>query len=210
MDKVIISTADVYKLLEWRNAHKDLVRKAVCPFRAIELIFPDTKVSVKGFRYDDELKLQVSRRNKSCGSIWFQILPSGMVLIKTNRSSLSDEEVQDCLTVYMSLMAMVVYASANEDSEENITTDKNAVKTQTNKHQKSGVSITYLISKAKRLAQESKEKRERKHPTKAYSVRGHFRHYKSGKVVWIEQHTRCDGKKKSKVYKLGGGMNDYS
>ena len=36
------------------------------------------------------------------------------------------------------------------------------------------------------------------------------RHYKSGKVVWIEQHTRCDGKKKSKVYKLGGGMNDYS
>ena len=129
-----------------------------------------------------------------------------MVLMKTNRSSLSDEEVQDCLTVYMSLMAMVVYASANEDSVENITTGNSAVKTKTNKHQKKGVSITYLIHKAKRLTQETKEKCERKHPTKAFSVRGHFRHYKSGKVVWIEQHTRCDGKKKSKVYKLGKGV----
>lgn len=36
----------------------------------------------------------------------------------------------------------------------------------------------------------------RKHgkPSHEYGVRGHYRHYKSGKVVWIKPQTRCKGR----------------
>lgn len=41
-------------------------------------------------------------------------------------------------------------------------------------------------------------------PDHEFSVRGHYRHYKSGKVVWIPEHQRCvgKGKERDKIYKV--------
>lgn len=41
-------------------------------------------------------------------------------------------------------------------------------------------------------------------PRGIFTVRGHYRHYKSGKVVWVAEYKKGTGKKKSKTYKVGG------
>ena len=173
--------------------------------------FPQTKINVKGFRNEDKLKLQVSRKGLPLGYVEFTILPTGIVVSKGNKSKLRDDEAQDCLTVYCSLMALIAYAHPEERSvtEETLTSKPTAANVNKSKHLKKGVSVTYLLSKANGATRQMAVQ-ERKKPNHAFSVRGHFRHYKSGKVVWIEQHVRCDGKKKSKTYKLGGGLDAKS
>ena len=44
----------------------------------------------------------------------------------------------------------------------------------------------------------------RQKPSEAFSVRGHYRHYKSGKVVWIDEFTKCkdSDSKQDKTYRL--------
>lgn len=194
-------------LLKWRDEHKDLVRKMPAPFKIIEMQFPQTKINVKGFRNEDKLKLQVSRKGLPLGYVEFTILPTGIVICKGNKSKLRDDEAQDCLTVYCSLMALIAYARPEERSvtEETLTSKPTAVNVNKSKPLKKGMSVTYLLSKATEVRRQA-AKRERRSPKYAYSVRGHFRHYKSGKVIWVEQHIRGDKEKKSKTYKLGKGV----
>ena len=67
--------------------------------------------------------------------------------------------------------------------------------------QKPGKNVIKL-SKVKRIYSSGKSKRTHASPT-PHQRRGHYRHYKSGKVVWINQ-TNVGGKKPEKqtVYKL--------
>lgn len=48
----------------------------------------------------------------------------------------------------------------------------------------------------------STDKRTYERHTESWTVRGHYRHYKSGKVVWIEPSTRGTGKPQGKVYNI--------
>lgn len=178
------------------------------PFKVIEMQFPQTKINVKGFRNEDKLKLQVSRKGLPLGYVEFAILPTGIVISKGNKSKLRDDEAQDCLTVYCSLMALITYARPEERSvaEETLISKSTAANVNKSKYLKKGISVTYLVSKATEVKREV-VKRERRSPKYAYSVRGHFRHYKSGKVIWVEQYIRGDKEKKSKTYKLGGGLD---
>lgn len=179
------------------------------PFKVIEMQFPQTKINVKGFRNEDKLKLQVSRKGLPLGYVEFAILPTGIVVRKENKSKLRDDEALDCLTVYCSLMALIAYARPEERSvaEETLISKSTAANVNKSKRLKKGVSVTYLLSKATEVKREV-VKRERRSPKYAYSVRGHFRHYKSGKVIWVEQYIRGDKEKKSKTYKLGGALNE--
>lgn len=197
-------------LLKWRDEHKDLVRKMPAPFKIIEMQFPQTKINVKGFRNEDKLKLQVSRKGLPLGYVEFTILPTGIVVSKGNKSKLRDDEAQDCLTVYCSLMALIAYARPEERSvtEETLTSKPTAVNVNKSKHSKKGMSVTYLLSACENRTHIVKQTTKRRSPKYAYSVRGHFRHYKSGKVIWVEQHIRGDKDKKSKTYKLGGALNE--
>lgn len=47
-------------------------------------------------------------------------------------------------------------------------------------------------------------------PNYAFNVRGHFRKYKDGKIIWIEGYEKNgqSKRKKDKTYKLGGILND--
>lgn len=39
-------------------------------------------------------------------------------------------------------------------------------------------------------------------PKGEFSVRGHYRHYKSGKIVWINEYRKGEGKRNGKKYCL--------
>lgn len=51
---------------------------------------------------------------------------------------------------------------------------------------------------------DNKDKREYNRQAESWTVRGHYRHYKSGKVVWINAQTRGHGKVEHKTYTIGG------
>lgn len=40
-------------------------------------------------------------------------------------------------------------------------------------------------------------------PGGIFTVRGHYRHYKSGKVVWVSEYKKGTGKMRRKTYKVG-------
>ena len=51
---------------------------------------------------------------------------------------------------------------------------------------------------------DNEDKREYNRQAESWTVRGHYRHYKSGKTVWINAQTRGHGKVEHKKYTIGG------
>lgn len=88
-----------------------------------------------------------------------------------------------------------------EDNCENETYNCNTkLKKKSKKRKRNGV--TYILG---RSGNEPKMMVKGAHssPSGTFSVRGHYRHYKSGKVIWIAEFTKGSGKKKDKTYKVG-------
>lgn len=115
------------------------------------------------------------------------------------------EGVQSCLTVYASLMALMVYGNANTalDKTDETSSDK-PCRTLPKRHQCiRGHRVTYIIQEVNGCLIAAHRGHHAK-PRGEFNVRGHFRHYKSGKVVWIAEHRRGTGDKKRKTYKMGG------
>ena len=106
MDKIVVTAADIEKLLAWRDEHNNLVRSMPVPLREVEIQIVESGISIKCFRSDKKLKL-------------------------------------------------------------------------------------YLDS-----------------PACSFTVRGHFRHYKSGKTVWIAEYRKGTGRSRGKTYKIGGDLDD--
>jgi len=53
-----------------------------------------------------------------------------------------------------------------------------------------------------RYVYEPHETKKYKRHCEAWGVRGHYRHYKSGKIVYVRPHTKGSGRKKTTVYKF--------
>ena len=205
MDRVSLSSADIEKLLAWRDEHKDEVRTYPTPLKAVEIVCKESGYTIKGIRNGEILKLYLGRNGRNLGHIEFTRMSDGMMLQKKNRMEASADEVQSVLTVYCSLMALMASSPVMESSKErddiehHVTSPKKPHKSKSNR-------TTYIIRMengrilaAPRGAHAS--------PKGTFSVRGHYRHYKSGKVVWIAEYKKGTGQKKRKNYKLGGEKN---
>lgn len=57
MDKIVVTAADIEKLLAWRDEHNDLVRSMPVPLREVEIQIVESGISIKCFRSDKKLKL---------------------------------------------------------------------------------------------------------------------------------------------------------
>ena len=208
MDKVILKNSDIEVLLKWRDEHKDLVRKNDCPLSAVEIQCVESGYKIKGIRKGDELKLYLNK-GISYGSMTFRILPSGYMekvadRMKTDapQNSLADKEnKQSILTVYSSLMALMAHSRYFDLPEKETAAQKRERKSSNSSKKKSVSSFAYII----RFDREKPVLvRTGGHmsPSCIFSVRGHFRHYKNGKVVWIDEFVKGKGNKKDKTYKL--------
>lgn len=115
MDRIIVTAADIKKLLAWRDEHKDLVRSMPIPLREVEIQIVESGISIKCFRSDKKLKLYIDGPNWKLGRIVFAPLGNG--LWKKKVSTLSAdcnpaETEQGALTVYGSLMALMAYGTS--------------------------------------------------------------------------------------------------
>ena len=55
MDKIVVTAADIEKLLAWRDGHNDLVRSMPVPLREVEIQIVESGISIKCFRSDKKL-----------------------------------------------------------------------------------------------------------------------------------------------------------
>lgn len=118
------------------------------------------------------------------------------------------------INLYVSVMTFMVYgeefkplgvndiAETKHRSHEQIIKDAKQRFTNVSSNASSG-STVYLLKKYKgspRLCVQG----GRQKPSEEFSVRGHYRHYKSGKVVWIDEFTKCkdSDSKQDKTYRL--------
>jgi hypothetical protein len=142
----------------------------------------------------------------------------------TQPEQLDDEMVRSVLTVYASLMALMTYGEIKNEnpvvnfsepaSQSPVLENKNekaVVNLQKQKKKKKGKSvstkqsITYILRSSPNGSLRVTTQGSHSHasPKGVFSVRGHFRHYKNGNVVWVAEYKKgTKGEKKGKNYKL--------
>ena len=200
MDKILLSSKDIETLLLWRDQNKELIRRNAAPFKGIILEFPETNIIIKAYNDAGKIAFYLQVNGQKAGKITGRQLPGGLLQVKKNTTKLSGDDVQSIITVYASLMALIVYhkpeaaAAAKEARQERPKKAKNGQERRKN-------SITYLLkhsSSGPRIQQRG----QHSSPAGVFTVRGHYRHYKDGRSVWIKPYKKGTGGPKNKTYKL--------
>ena len=200
MDRIILLNKDVETLLKWRDNNADLVRRNPAPFKGIILEFPETHINIKAYNDAGKIAFYIRINGSSAGKITGRQLPGGLLQVKKNTTKLNSDDIQSIITVYASLMALIVYhkpeaaAAAKEARQERPKKAKNSQERHKN-------SVTYLLkygSNGPRIQQRG----QHSSPAGVFTVRGHYRHYKDGRSVWIKPYKKGTGDQKNKTYKL--------
>lgn len=200
MDKILLSNSDIEYVLKWRDEHQDLVRRHDCPLKAVRIVCTESGFNLTAIREGNTTSILVSNNGKRIGKLKFEILPFGMVRKLKDDTKLPQEDVQSVLTVYCSLMAMLVHGGVRDEQQtERKTRGRKPSQKKRKKQKPNGITYILHTSGGTRIAPQGSHRS----PSGTFSVRGHYRHYRSGKVVWIEEYQKGDGKKKDKTYKIG-------
>jgi len=216
MDKVEITAKEIEQLLKWRDEHVDFVRYHPTPLKAVEIVITDNGYRIKGIREGNDLRLYLNISGRSVGKCEFIRRADGMFATKPGKVRFDQnvlgknprahsEMVQSMLTVYCSLMALMSFSRVDPDKDaKDKPVRQGAVhKRSTNGSKKPSKQITYIL-RSHNGTLYAAPRGSHASPSGVFSVRGHFRHYKDGKIVWIAEYTKGTGKKKSKVYRVGG------
>ena len=203
MDKIILHSQDVETLLKWRDQNKDLVRRNPAPFKGIMLEFPDTNIIIKAYNDAGKIAFYLQVNGEKAGKITGRQLAGGLFQEKKNTTKLNKDDKQSIITVYASLMAFIVYNKPAPAASAAAARDPRQAKTKAQKNgaQRRKNSITYIFnhsSNGPRLQQRG----QHASPAGVFSVRGHYRHYKNGKTVWIRPYNKGTGGHKDKTYRL--------
>lgn len=204
MNKVLLKEKDLHFLLQWRDEHKDLVRLGVAPMKAVKIICVDSGFTITGIREENKMRLTVNENGRAIGNLTFELMEDGLCKLVRDTTKLSQENRQAVLTVYCSVMALIVFGKFTVDVGQNTAQEKESRPTKpTKSHKRSQRNgVTYILGATVNELQ-MMAKGSHRSPRSSFSVRGHYRHYKSGKVVWIDEYQKGTGKaEKGKTYKL--------
>lgn len=160
--------------------------------------------------------LQLSKTQEGCPSLYVDIPTNDPIWEKLGVHSFSDisAPVSKCL-VDASLPLISIFSEIQRkafntrskieklrkkaEKEEQQTPQGQAEKKQSFKHViKLSGDITYSI------VADTEQHRQYRRYCEAWEVRGHYRHYKSGKVSYVKPHVKGQGKLKTKTYSLEG------
>lgn len=211
-DVIVIEPDKVLKLFEWRDNNKDIVRafKPILTDVVIEVgglcVHVEEVAKAETFRYsvyDAEklLLIEVWNRTKMSGYTVFEDLPKQF---KENPEALKDYRMS-VVSLYASLMT---YMEHNREVVTERTVTKQVVKKKGKNGKNKKKSVSYLkrtVYDLPNIIQTSNQKREYNKPDYQYTVRGHWRHYKSGKQIWVPSYDKNKDKPKreaGKTYKF--------
>lgn len=109
--------------------------------------------------------------------------------------------LQSVLTVYCSVMALMAYGRREAEPQDAPSSgQKQAPSKRPTKRKRKR--ITYIL-RSVNGALSAVPRGSHASPRGTFTVRGHYRHYKSGKVVWVSEYKKGTGKRKGKIYKIG-------
>lgn len=203
MDKVELSVKDIEALLNWRDQHQDEARSHPAPLKAVEIVMPHNGYRIKGIRDGDQLRLHLSQFDEQLGNCRFVRREDGMWASTRNRMQVGRDDLQAVLTVYCSIMALMAYGRREVEPQDTIPEHgpkSSPSKRPTKRKSKRTTYILHSISGALSAVPRGSHAS----PSGIFTVRGHYRHYKSGKVVWVAEYKKGTGKQKGKTYKIGG------
>jgi hypothetical protein len=190
MDKALLNRDDIDALLAWRDEHKDLVRSAPAPLKAIEIICP--VYVVRAFRNEDEIKLYLKHRGVNLGYFLLRKRADGQWIEIKSTLDISWEDKRSMFTVYGSLMALMVYGNDGVEHRE-YSHAKSEGKSSAARQRKA--EATYILRRSNGSVGVIQQGAHAS-PIGVFTVRGHWRHYKSGKEVWIAEYRKGCGKNK--------------
>lgn len=215
MDRCVLSREDLDALLAWRDEHKELVRAFPAPLKSVGILFKHNDYRIVGIRDGDKLKLQLFHGFDSLG--WAELMYDRFqrrLIGKKSKLKITQESFQSVLTVYCSLMALMVYGNEDAAGAEDLAAVPNSRDPQKAEHRSAAKrsraakeSITYILRRTNGGLQAIPRGSHAK-PAGVFTVRGHYRHYKSGKIIWIAEYKKGEGKQKKKTYKVGTNLDN--
>ena len=197
MDKIILTHKDIETLLKWRDENINNVRRSDAPFKGIILEFPESKIHIKAINDAGRITFYVSVNGQKIGKLTGRRLPGGYYDINKNTTKLKTNDIQSIITVYASLMALIVHQGPRPAAARKQHQRHKAGKSK----QPHKSSNTYLF-RSRNGTPILTVPGHHNSPAGSFSVRGHYRHYKNGRIVWIPPYQKGQGKQKNKTYKL--------
>lgn len=206
MVKIPLSVEQINALLKWRDEHKELVRACVVPFPECEIISEngmkirvrksDVFPTIYNFIMSDTIQHEIVGR--------FEYMTmTGAVHHGAPR--LHENDVQSAITVWATVMAYIVNFEPHfvEKPKANVEPKDTEPRSASPRKQKRAENSVLYLNPIKFIG-ESKNASQRKYtpPSCAFSVRGHYRHLKSGKVVYVHPYEKNTGKEKDKRNKI--------
>lgn len=192
MDIIHIDVASYDKLMNWQEENRELV-KAIAPynkyyFRRAEVVFTDSNI-VGYFDFKrDLLRLRIKRNKKQIANCHIVPTPDdfdndyGIYFdLMVNDESLPYDDackvIQVVANTYIAYNALLIYGNLVDGSSI------------TPRARTEGGDKHYFLKEYdnKIYAVSSHAHRS---PEGIFSVRGHFRKYKSGKVIWIDEYLK--------------------
>ena len=198
MDKIIMHSQDVDTLLKWRDNNAELVRRNAAPFKGIMLEFPDTHINIKAYNDGGKITFYLYINGEKAGKIAGIQLPGGLFKETKNTTKLNKEDKQSIITVYASLMAYIVYNKPETAADAPRQRGQHTTKSGVQRSKKGKIYIFSKHSTGPRIQPRGHHSR----PAGVFSVRGHYRHYKNGKTVWIKPYRKGNGAHNDKTYIL--------
>lgn len=197
MDKVLLGALDIESLFKWRDAHKSEVRSNPIPMRDLEIICKDSGVKIKCIREPERLRMWINIDGKSQGHVEFALLDNGMWNAGKDKTQLDKDAIQSCLSLYASVIALMVYGERKHTQTDGRKKSHEGSRSQ----KKHSGSYTYILHRGG-VSVYVGRCGEHASPKGEFSVRGHYRHYKSGKIIWINEYRKGEGKRDGKEYRL--------
>jgi hypothetical protein len=164
------------------------------------LQFQESFIDIKAYNDAGKITFYLFINGQKAGKITGRQLPGGFLKVKKNTTKLTGDDIQSIITVYASLMALIVYhkpepaAAAAEQRQERPKKANNGQERRQN-------SVTYLL-KHSSSGPRIHPRGHHSSPAGVFTVRGHYRHYKNGRSVWIKPYKKGTGGPQSKTYKL--------
>ena len=190
MNTVLLSWDDVTKVMTWADNNKSLVYQFPEPLKNITICID--KWMAKFERYGNKLKIRHWMDGQNKGTQEFKL--GKRITVTQEKTDFHGPDKQTMLVTYMSIMAYMVYAP-KEVIREPVKTSLHVP----GGPRKAGKGYTYILH---RISNKAPQGGHHRSPQGTFTVRGHHRHYKNGKTVWIREYRKGTGENKERTYRL--------
>lgn len=222
MNKIFLSEKDLKFLVNWASENQKLIidLPIISPVKSIKIATELSPAIMTVIRDGKGIELLISYDGKFIAKYFYEIQNDGIVCVKEKYNkklgkkilkdigALKSEDKFTMLKLYLCLMAIMAYGEYLQENKNipveqivAVAKEKQKTKETKRKNRKKTNGFVYILKQTKKGAIVV-PKGSHASPQGSFTVRGHFRHYKSGKVVWVDEFMKGTGKVKDKNYKL--------